>query len=84
MDTSSISHNMTQKLKSCKNYFTMYYERLMLLIIHNISINTVEEIEDDDWNPSKACSFMLNIMCQVIDIGLFEKICQYIEGNHII
>jgi hypothetical protein len=61
-----------------KSYLSQYYQQLIELIL--VYINK----EDDDmesWSVSKACSYIMHILVQLINSDIMKKIGEYIENN---
>lgn len=68
--------------KQNKGYISKISGELQQLIVSNVS---VPEDDDDDWNISKACLNILNLMAQTVDSQviskLYEEIANQIKNN---
>ena len=68
--------------KKNKGYISKISGELQQLIVSNVS---VPEDDDDDWNISKACLNILNLMAQIVDSQiiskLYEEIANQIKNN---
>jgi importin subunit beta-1 len=68
--------------KQNKGYISKISTELQQLIVSNVS---VPEDDDDDWNISKACLNILNLMAQTVDSQviskLYEEIANQIKNN---
>lgn len=68
------------QLKPHRKYFTAFYTQLIEIILLFISPTEEEEEEDSDsWTMSKASSYVLHVLVQVIDSEMMEKILLYIQ-----
>lgn len=74
----NISENPDKNPKSRK-YFTMYFNNLKAIVENFIHISSEEDL-DEDWNISKASSYLMYVMTQVVDFHLYEKIIEFIES----
>lgn len=71
--------NNPNSLKS-KRYFTLYFENLKRIIENFIHISSEEDL-DEDWNVSKASSYLMYVLIQVVDFPLFERVVNFVEGQ---
>ncbi len=84
-EVSPVGLNLSQNLtissvkKSNRKYFQTYYKQLIEIILTNITPKEEDEEESDTWTYSKASSYLLHVMVQVIDYELMEQILKYID-----
>lgn len=75
------SQNNSTVKKSNRKYFQTYYKQLIELILANITPKEEDEEDSDTWTFSKASSYLLHVMVQVIDYDMMEQILKYIESE---
>ena len=64
-----------------KGYFTIFYQKLIELILSIIIPNHSEEDEDDSWTLSKASSYLLKLLVQITNIEVLRKLIEFIITN---
>lgn len=67
--------------KVCKMYFQSYYYKLKELIESYIVSNTKDDIDNDEWNTSKAACSLLIILVQVIKEDNYRELVEVIKGK---
>ncbi len=69
------------QVKPHRKYFTAFYTQLIEIILLFISPTEEEEEDSDTWTMSKASSYVLHVLVQVIDSEMMEKILLYIQSG---
>lgn len=67
------------QVKPHRKYFTAFYTQLIEIILLFISQADEDEEDSDTWTLSKAASYVLHVLVQVIDSEMIEKILLYIQ-----
>ena len=72
------SGTQSSNTKPFRKYFTNFYTQLIEIVL----LFLAEDEEDfESWTLSKASSYILHVLVQVIDSDMMEKILLYIESN---
>lgn len=67
--------------KNCRNMLKTYFQQLIELIFANINPVDEEEEEHEVWSLSKASTYILHLLVEVIDEQSMDNILKYIESN---
>ncbi len=77
-DAGNTNNNI--KNKKSHKYFPIIFDQLFDLCLTYINIESEDE-EDDSWNISKACNYILKILVQLVDSEKIDKLLNYIVTN---
>lgn len=72
--------NAISKKKKTNKYFPALFDQLFDCCVNYINIEAEDE-EEDSWDISKACNYILKILVQVIDSEKVDKLLNYILTN---
>lgn len=71
--------SVTNAKKKNRKYFQTYYKQLIEIILSSITPKEEDEEDSDTWTFSKASSYLLHVMVQVIDSEMMDQILNFIE-----
>jgi len=67
------------KIKKTNKYFQTLFDQLFDICVNYINVESEEE--EDSWDISKACHYILKILVQLAESEKIEKLLNYIMTN---
>jgi hypothetical protein len=69
-----------KSLKKSHKFFHALFDQLFDVCINYINIENINE-EEDTWDISKACNYILGIIVQLVDTEKIDKVLNYVFVN---